>query len=65
MLNSKYKIGDLVQTGDHNIMGIVTEVRRCGLDMTLPRNINDEYSYIIKTNKQDIIYFESELELIS
>ena len=65
MLNSKYKVGDLVETWDSWVIGIVMEVQVCGLEMTIPRNVDDEYAYIIRTNKHDITYFQSELKLVS
>jgi len=65
MSNPKYKVGDLVETWDSWSIGIVIEVQVCGLEMTITRNVDDEYAYIIKTNKLDMMYFESELKLVS
>jgi len=64
MSNPKYSIGDLVETWDSYIIGIVMEVQVCGLEMTIPRSIDDEYAYIIRTNKRDVMYFESELKVV-
>lgn len=65
MPSPKYKVGDLVETWDSWVIGIVMEVQVCGLEMTIPRNIDDEYAYIVKTNERNIMYFQSELKLVS
>lgn len=64
MLNPKYKVGDLVQTWDAVVVGLIIKVQICDSDLTLPRGFDDQYQYIIKTPKQDIMYFESELNLV-
>lgn len=64
MLN-KYKVGDLVQTWDAVVVGLIIKVENCGPDLTLPRGFDDHYMYTIKTSKQNVIYFESELNLVS
>ena len=65
MLKSKYKVGDLVQTWDAVVVGLVIKVEICDSDLSLPRGFDEHYQYTIKTPKQDIIYFESELSLVS
>jgi hypothetical protein len=65
MLNPKYKVGDLVQTWDAVVVGLVIKVENCDSDLNLPRGFDDQYSYTIKTPKQNIMYFESELNLVS
>jgi hypothetical protein len=65
MLNPKYKVGDLVETWDSWTIGIVMEVQVCGLEMTIPRILDDEYAYIIRANERDVMYFQSELKLVS
>ena len=65
MLKSKYKVGDLVQTWDAVVVGLIIKVENCRPGLTLPRGLDDHYVYTIKTPKQDIIYFESELNLVS
>ena len=64
-MQNKYKVGDLVQTWDAVLVGLIIKVEYCGPDLTIPRNMIDSYMYTIKTPKQDVIYFESELNLVS
>ena len=65
MLNPKYKVGDLVETWDSWIIGLVMEVQVCGSEITLPRNVDDEYAYVINAGKINLVYFQSELKLVS
>lgn len=67
MLKSKYKVGDLVQiwVWDAVVVGLIIKVENCGPDLTLPRRFDDHFMYTIKTSKQNIIYFQSELSLVS
>ena len=65
MPNTKYKVGDLVQTLDSWASGLVIEVRPCGLEITLPRRVDDEYMYLINVGKANMWYFQSELKLVS
>lgn len=65
MPKSKYKVGDLVQTWDAVVVGLIIKVENCDSDLTLPRGFDVHYKYTIKTPTQDIIYFESELNLVS
>ena len=65
MLKSKYKVGDLVQSWDAVVVGLVIKVEECGLDCSLPKGNNDNFKYIVKTSTKNILYFESELNLVS
>jgi hypothetical protein len=61
----KYKLGDLVETWDSWAIGIVVEVQVCGVEITLPRRVDDEYMYLINVGKANMWYFQSELKLVS
>jgi len=65
MPNTKYKVGDLVQTLGSWTSGLVIEVRSCGVEITLPRRVDDEYMYLINVGKANMWYFQNELILIS
>ena len=64
-MSSKYKVGDLVQSWDAVVVGLVIKVEECGLDCPLPKGNNDNFKYIVKTSTKNILYFESELNLVS
>lgn len=64
-MQNKYKVGDLVQTWDAVVVGLIIKIEYCGPDLNIPRNMIDSYMYTIKTPEQDVIYFESELNLVS
>lgn len=65
MYNPKYKVGDLVQSWDAVVVGLIIKVEHCGHDVNLPRAFDDNFKYIVKTSTKNIIYFESELDLVS